>query len=554
MSLKKNARILLYIALLPVIGCMLLQAAIYFYFNKKLETYLQSQVTSVSHNTYKLSLDAVRMNIINQSVILRNIKLTPIGTCDSCNKAQYSASANEIKLGGISILPYFKDKSVIAQNIEFNNLSITIFQGIAQQKKTSPDSIKNNFSIYRLLGPKFTSLAIKTIQIKNAKINVFKNDDRTTAVFSSKENFINVKNFTLNNTVERLNRLFLADTFNVKMKTFSYRLGKNLYTMIGKNLSSSYSDSLLTIDSLQLIPNYKKTDFGKIVGYQVSRVKITSSQVRFLKMNVKLFFEHNWFIAEKLFLDEFSVNVYRDKNIPFKKIVRPSIQELVRKIPFFISIDSINIRNGNVVYEELAEKANKSGTITFNKLNATIAGLQNDTTLYSENSILRFKVSCLFMNKGELKAVYQFPLLHHKEVFSCSGELHSMQLAEMNTLLENSAHISIKSGVVDSLVFNFKANEFASAGTMKFLYHDLEIEFLNKEEEEIRLKKQLLSFLVKKFIIIPKNPEIGKPIRVTNIYFKRDPYRFFFYYSWKSLLSGIKPTLGVPKDFEFKKQ
>lgn len=552
MQLKKIARIVLYLLLLSVIVVVLLQSSIRIFVNDRLQTYIQTQVSNFTQGRYTLLVDDVKISLINHSIVINNIKLLPVKLCSDCDNARYGVTADRISLKGVGIWSYLSNKSVNADNLVFDNLSICIYQGKAGLPKKEADSMKRNFSIYPLLGPKFKSLLVKNIEISNAKIHIFKNTDSINSIFSSEENFIGVKNFALNSTVERLNRLFIADTFSVKMKTFTYHLGNGLYTMAGKNLSTSYSDSVLTIDSLELIPNYKKKEFGQVVGYQVSRVNIVSKQVRFVKMDVKLFLEHNWFISEKLYLDGFTVHVFRDKNMPFKNIVRPSVQQLIRKIPFFISVDSIMINDGDITYEDLGEGANKAGKVNFTKMNGVITGLQNDTTIYNEKSILKLDATCLLMGKGNLTAAYRFPLITDKEVFTCSGKLGTMPMSYINAFVEAGPRIAIRDGIIDSAVFNFTANEFSSAGKMKFVYHDLRIELLNKDNDGSSAKKQFFTFVAQKFVLHEQNPDRNKPLRVTDISFERNPYRFFFYYTWQSLLSGIKPALGVPKNMKIK--
>ena len=52
------------------------------------------------------------------------------------------------------------------------------------------------------------------------------------------------------------------------------------------------------------------------------------------------------------------------------------------------------------------------------------------------------------------------------------------------------------------------------------------------------------SFLANTFVINNKSPN-GKNLRVGEIYFERDKQKSIFNFLWKSLLSGIKPSLGI---------
>jgi hypothetical protein len=57
-------------------------------------------------------------------------------------------------------------------------------------------------------------------------------------------------------------------------------------------------------------------------------------------------------------------------------------------------------------------------------------------------------------------------------------------------------------------------------------------------------KGGFVSFLANTFVINNKNPN-GKNLRIGEIDEERDPTKSIFNYLWKSLLSGIKPSLGI---------
>ncbi|MCW3086171.1 MAG: hypothetical protein JWP12_3537 [Bacteroidetes bacterium] len=553
MIIKKIARFLIYFLCACILLVVIAQVTFNHYINKRIILYLQTQVTEVSHGTYSLQLENIELSLIGRSLVFNKLKFTPTGACANCLETQYGITADDVKLEGLGIIAYLEDRQAIAENVEFGNLAISIYQGTRMLPEKSRDSLKiTSFSIYRAMSKKLDALTIHTIDINNAKIRMYRNG--TEQIFSSEKNYIDIKNFTINKTVEQLNRLFLADTFNVSMKTFSYQMGKGMYTLLGRNMNASYTDSVLTIDSLTLAPNYDKKTFGKMAGKQVSRTDLHTGKISFTKMDVKLFIEHNWFVAKKLDIDNLLVYVFRDKNIQFKHEKKPSMQLLIRKIPFFISVDSIGVHNANITYDDLEPGAPKAGSISFNRLNASIIGLQNDTGIYTENSNLKLKATAYFMNQGKLDAYYCFALSSPKEVFTCSGKLYEMDLNAVNPMLENSAHIHVKNGKVDSLVFSFDANDVNSKGSMKFMYHNLEVELLDRTDQGQDPKHQLLTFIAKQFIINEQNPSKGKPVRITPIYFPRDPNRFFFYYTWKSLQSAIMPAIGLPKGFKMNKK
>jgi len=556
MIFKKVARFIAF-TLFGILALLLVvQLTFNFYINKHLVLFLKQQVSHTTQGQYVLSLDDIHLNLFTRTVRIDSVRFLPTNNCKDCIETQYGITADRVCLDGLGLIAYLRNDAAEVDQVEFSNLAINIYLGNKSfQQKTSAkkDSLKAlPFSLYKVLAGKLNSLTIRTIDINNAKIHMYRGLDGAEPVFASEKNNIDIRNFTVNETVQHLNRMFLADTFNISMKTFSYQLNKGMYTLLGKNLNASYTDSLLTIDSLTLAPNFKKKEFGEVAGHQVSRTDLHTAKLSFKKMDVKLFIEHSWFVAKELDIEGLYLDVFRDKNIPFKAVRKPSLQELVRKVPFFISIDSIQVKDANIAYEDLAEGSAIAGKVTFNRLNGVITGLQNDTTIYTDDSKLKLHATTLFMNKAKLDAYYSFALNTREEVFTCIGKMGSMQLNAVNEMLENSGHIRIRSGQVDSLSFVFNSNGDHSNGKLKFLYHDLGVQLLDKTDNKSDAKHRLLTFIAEQFIIEEQNPSKNKPVRITDIYFQRDPYRMFFYYTWKSIQSGLMPAIGL-KNFKMKK-
>ncbi|MCE9538530.1 MAG: hypothetical protein K8R85_04835 [Bacteroidetes bacterium] len=79
------------------------------------------------------------------------------------------------------------------------------------------------------------------------------------------------------------------------------------------------------------------------------------------------------------------------------------------------------------------------------------------------------------------------------------------------------------------------------------MYHDLEIEVMNKEGKKNGLKEKVTTFLANKLVVKDSNPGKGGTVRISNIYMKHNPYRSFIFYSMQSILSGIQPAIQGKK-------
>ena len=541
--MSKVLRITGYILLFFIIIFIIFGIWLNFYFNNKLIENIKERVTESTNNEYALSLDELTINLFTHTITVNNLIIAPSKKKEAHSKAEYVFKAKILRIIDFSIMSYLRGHDLSIGKVEFEEPQISIFQGFERLPKKMMNPSSTIFSIYTTFSKKLNSISVGQIDIMNSKFNIYKNGTDTLSVFSTNDNSISIKNFSVNSETDKQSRLFVAEKFEIVMNKFSYHLGNGLYTLYGKKLYASYIDSTLIVDSLQLIPNFSKKEFADEAGCQISRVKIISSKVNFQKMDVKLFFEYNWLVIHKVDLTGCAIDVYRDNTLPLKHIVRPSIQAILKNLPFFVAVDTIETKNGEVVYSELNPGEASPEKISLNKINAIITGVQNDTSSYSEKSNIKAKLNAYFLNQGKFNGTYIFPLNATKEFFYCSGSLSSMPMTSFNPMIRHRKHISIKSGQLDYVSFTFVAHENSSNGTMKLKYHDLKVEVMNKGGEKKGLKEKLKTFVANKLIVKDSNPGKDGVVRISTIHAKRNPYRFFLYYSMQSILSGVGPAI-----------
>lgn len=545
MTRKFIFRSILYVFIFLIILVAGIQLSFTFYFNNKIKSELEAALSEQTKGEYEIVIGDLGTNIFTQSVYISQFLLKPDKNSDP-TAPKYFVSASEINFQHFGVISFLLRKDLKISGIELKNPSAYIYRNSNRTKKKSTQK-KERFSIYNLIKKSIHSIKINGIEIKNADFRIY--DDYRDSVPSmvSNDNELIVANFRINQSVEDSGKLFKADKVRMQINKFSYTTKDSLYSVNVKKLTASYTDATLILDSAEVVPNYSKRNFAHEAGKQTDRMKIAAERLSFRNMNVKLFFERNWFIAEDLNIDNLNVAAYRDKNdsrIPDRP---KSVQALLKSIPIYAVIDSIHLRGSEITYEEVAEGAVNPGKITFNKVAATITGFTSDTTLFSKYKILVVDARGYFMGKGKLSARYVFPLNTDEMVFDCSGKLQELPFTAINPMMEPNASVSMKEGEIDSMIFSFHANDKMAKGKMKFVYHNLKLELLNRKNHKAGVVENVLSYLVQKLIIKDSNPSSKESVRITEINNPRNPGRFIFNYTWKSILSGIKPAVGLPE-------
>ncbi len=81
-------------------------------------------------------------------------------------------------------------------------------------------------------------------------------------------------------------------------------------------------------------------------------------------------------------------------------------------------------------------------------------------------------------------------------------------------------------------------------GKLTFLYSNVKVILLKKDEEQNKYKTKVLPTLAAGLLIKDSNPAKGE-IRSSRVDYTRDRYRSMFNLMWKSMFTAVKETAGM---------
>jgi hypothetical protein len=116
----------------------------------------------------------------------------------------------------------------------------------------------------------------------------------------------------------------------------------------------------------------------------------------------------------------------------------------------------------------------------------------------------------------------------------------SFDLRKLNPLLEPFVSAEVKTGYLDTLRMSVTGRKYVAYGLMKMHYHGLNVQYLDKgNEEQQSLKAKTISFFANR--IVNKNNRWG----TGHVYAERDPEKGFVNYWVKILVGGVLTNTGV---------
>jgi hypothetical protein len=483
---------------------------------------IRAKLNDVS-NDYLINIDKVHVSVFRSGVELETVTIS--------SKLQESGHPNLkgeitfVKIKGINLLKVLLKKDIDISEVNISNINIQGKLMFHEKSKTIRLSPLN--------------LHIDSLFLD--KINLEIKNTSSAQAYAVKDGIL--KLYDIEVAKKDTLSLGLIKQFDFDAVKFVSISADSMYTNHAIGINYSSVSKKLAIDSVFIQPNYKDFDFTARHKFATDRIEARIGNIHYYDLSAVDYIKHGNLISSFIEIGNMDMNVFRDtrKEIEHKK--SSSFQELIYNFPGKIHIDSIGLNRGTVTYTEQVPKANEPGVINFNEIKAKIYKITNDNVYKTKKAFVELRAEALLMGKGKVNVLLKARLFDNQNTFSLNGSLSGIDAAELNPMVEKNAFVYVTSGRIDTMNFNLVANNTKATGKMTLLYHGLTIAVENKRTDNITGIKERFESLVANKLLLDSNPLHGEPVRVGIIDYKRDPERFLFNYSSRSILTGIKSSL-----------
>ena len=511
----------LLICILSVIGLVLILklSTILFvepWMKNKLET-----VFNEKNEQYHIKSGPIHLRFIFSEIKLDKILLTNKKKKDG----KLFGRITGIRIQGINVFSLLLQKKIAIKKLSISEISI-FGQLPHSEKKASPSIMPINLRIGRIVLKKI-DFGIKEPEFEKA--------------YNLQSGVLNMYDLKIEKrdtlSIRLLKRVdFKADGFQTVSKD-------SMYTYKLKGVDYKCKPGQLAVKELVIHPNYSKKRFAELHRFVTDRMDGRFSNIVAGGFSVEDFFKSNRLGTSGIEIGSLNLIVFHDNRKEKLHVVKPVFQQMMYLCPVSLNLDSIHVKNGDITYIERVPQANHEGSISFNKIHATLYNVTNDTKYKKRNASLILKGTALLMGKGKFNVLLDAKLFDRLNTFTVKARLSHMPASSLNPLLSNNVFMKINSGEIESMNFFFTANDLKAKGSMTLLYRHLKIALMNKETDKSNALNDQFISMVLNSKIMDSNPLPGKKVRVGNIEYDRDPEKFLFNYCVKSILSGIQTSI-----------
>jgi len=496
---------------------------------------------TLSDSLYLLEASSLAVNSYPAMIVAFGLKITPL---KPINQLPANAKLFTVNIPEFHIMGFYFDKAIFDNEWEFKRIVAkdpSVFVEIKRDPSKPVKSVwdSGNFSIK--LPPFMKSLKIPSLKINNASVGVTVLQNDSIRSFSLEKIFIHVNRFLVDSTTRTHpgnTPLFNAEDISLSAPGFSGITRDSMYTYGFTGFGFSTKTQKVYIDSVTVVPNYSRNDFSRKLGYQADRLVVSIPRIDLEKVDFRELLTNRHLTAKSVRLDKLNFESYRDKRVPFPLWQRPLLpQQMFRKIPYILNIDSVFVTNGFAAYEE--QTGEEPGRVFFDRMNVILTGIHHKTDFFNLHG------TAWLMGKAPVVSAFHFMMNHPRDSTIIKADIGPMDLRDINPMLTRLMPASIYRGnLTHADIGPIYMNDSLALGRMVMYYDDLAIRL---EPTLSGTWPMIKTFALNELInlLLPEsNPAEDKKSRTGLIYFERDRTKGFFNFVWKSSLSGIKSNVG----------
>lgn len=445
--------------------------------------------------------------------------------------------SGDVELFDLSRLVWNKSSLLDVAGLDIRKPTINIREAVtAAEKKKKEDS--SGKDIYSVLQGFVDKLSVQELDITDANINYTHALNGT----EEKQQKLNKTNLDLLGLViDAKGKNYDIQDVRFNTKDLKFPINNGFYTLNIGEIDVNKQAATLKISDSRMISTYPKWEFAHHHPTHKDWFDVSAGNITLSGLDYSAFFRQNRLRAKHLQVDDVMLQNLKNQQIEITHNIMPLIYEGLYKLPVELDIDSADVSNFSVIYEELAKKGTYPGAITFIGMNGKVSGLTNIVS--SPNQYINLDVDGMFMNRGYFKAKWDIPVDPNNDCFILEGHVPYLDLRDLNRIFTPLANAEVKTGVLNDFWFRTEASSVGARADMRFLYNDLKINILKNNEEESPNK--FISGLAN-LIIRSNNPNKPKDKpRTSHLTIERDPYHSTFNYFWQILQPPLAESVGV---------
>ncbi len=355
---------------------------------------------------------------------------------------------------------------------------------------------------------------------------------------SLKDYEIIIDSMNVEKTIDTL--IYHFNDFQLGLKDLDVQTADSVFHVTLQDFNLSYSDKSLKMKNISISPNISETAMQKRNQFQITQFSGSVGLLNITGINFDSLFHRKKLFIDQILIDSVSAKIFKDKTKPIDLKKFPEYPgQSVAAIKLPVLIKQVKATNLNLVNREYRPDS----SFAIANINKATMNVENITNIDTKKPLV-LNADAYLENKVRFQVTLEFD--YFKPEFNIKGAFPKFNLKDLNPLIQAYTPVTVNDGVVDEIEFSGTAGKTFSDGTIKFLYHNLNIDI--KLEEKASWKSSVLSFAANRVVASANPVSENTPPKIVKFHADRDMNKGFINIVIKSALNGLKETVLMSKE------
>lgn len=506
-----------------------------------------SSLSGKSSGNYNIQTGNVKVNLFTMTLIIKDIDVSPDSLLisqliDVSNPQSSVIQANipVLRIRNIGVLKFLNGKNIDIGRVIMRRATIDIFTRKKPKSENNDSAIEKKFSIENIHVNGINGGIINKISISGCKVNIIEYDKKDT-IFHTDDLDLHLHKIGLvQNESDSMGFSLDIGDVDLRLKDDSYLLPGGEYLLELREMRFNLSESALMLKDLSITPLFSRKHMVGLSKYQKEIYNVSVKKINVQSIDLLNIVKTGNIYLSDIMVNGMNLSIFKDKRLPFNETKRPLLpNQLLKGLDKNVFVDSIDIKNSQLIYSEQHDLIKEPMTVTLADLSAGINNITSIKDSIESGINMAIRLTASLQKKIPMSLDLFFPMKSTADTFMFAGYLGKGNMNLFNSVVLPALGMKFHSGVIDGVEFSAKANPHYSIGTMTMKYHDLEGEI---QKHDMVGTKKFLSWLAN-VVITKNNPVSGKDVRTVPMFFDRVMYKGIGNFLWKTLQSGILGTI-----------
>ena len=512
--------------LIWITGFFVLALLATFSLNYWLNNHLPKIIFEKNETPYTITYKDLKISLWNASIKASKVIIVPKAALkDSITKAGIYSKIQSVAINNFKVWDLLFYNKIKAKTIVIIKPEFILY-------KKNEKALNNSNSINSEIAAPFQKIiVVSDIYLTQGDLKIIYTKSNKPILSAKNINF-KMDGIITSDEILKNKIPILFSSYNLSCNSIFYNLNP-FYTLTANKINTTNTG--FTVKKLMLIPKYSRKKFIQKISKEKDLFVLNSEDITFKKMNWGFKNEKFFLNTDAIIIEQLYANIYRNK-IPADDLSKKYLyNKLLREIPFSLNVNSIQIKNSKLIYEEEINFKKGPGILTFDKFNLNATNIQSGFNRKKTND-LKIKIDCQFMKTSPLKVNWSFNVMDKNDGFTIRGSILNFDSKKITPFLKPNNNVTTD-GILKEVRFNFTGNDNIARGNFGLNYTDLKVTvFKTKKPQEIsKLKTAIGNLLIKNN---SKNKMEFHSVEVERIQ-EKSFYNFF----WRCIGEGLKKSV-----------